>query len=58
MSYGAGVALQAAVYQQLRTNEALADLVSGAHGGVPRCLWRWNECTGGAPGVPGRGWNG
>lgn len=30
MSYGAGVALQAAVYQQLRTNEALADLVGDA----------------------------
>ncbi|RJE81230.1 DUF3168 domain-containing protein [Paracoccus sp. JM45] len=30
MSYGAGVALQAAVYQQLRNDEALADLVGDA----------------------------
>ncbi|WP_111557326.1 DUF3168 domain-containing protein [Paracoccus sediminilitoris] len=30
MSYGAGVALQAAVYQQLRSHPALADLVGDA----------------------------
>lgn len=30
MSYGAGVALQAAIYQQLRTDPALADLVGDA----------------------------